>query len=48
VQRLLSDPSHAHARLGWSPTVELEEGIRRTADWLSTNATWFSLAEYAV
>jgi len=48
VQRLLSDPSNARARLGWEPAVELEEGLRRTADWLASNAGWFSLAEYAV
>lgn len=34
VERLLSDPSLAGALLGWSPTTPLEEGIRKTADWL--------------
>jgi NAD dependent epimerase/dehydratase len=48
VHRLLSDPSNAQAQLGWSPIVQLEDGIRRTADWLAINAGWFSLAEYAV
>lgn len=34
VQVLLSDPSRAHELLGWAPTVSLEEGLARTADWL--------------
>jgi UDP-glucose 4-epimerase len=31
---LESDPSLARERLGWAPAVSLEEGLRRTADWL--------------
>ncbi len=34
VQVLLSDPSRAEATLGWRPTVSLEDGLGRTADWL--------------
>ncbi len=34
VEILLSDPSNAHATFGWAPTVTLEEGLSRTADWL--------------
>lgn len=34
VQILLSDPSRAHEVLGWAPTVSLEEGLARTAEWL--------------
>ena len=34
VQILLSDPSVANATLGWAPTVPLEEGLSRTAEWL--------------
>ena len=33
VQVLLSNPSKAAARMGWSPTVSLEEGIALTAEW---------------
>ena len=34
VQILLSDPSRADAELDWRPTVSLEEGLARTAEWL--------------
>jgi NAD dependent epimerase/dehydratase len=34
VEVLLSDPSKAKERLGWAPTVGLEDGLRRTAEWL--------------
>jgi UDP-glucose 4-epimerase len=35
VEVLLSDPANAAARLGWSATVPIEDGLRRTADWLA-------------
>jgi UDP-glucose 4-epimerase len=38
VEVLLSDPAHAARRLGWSPTVELADGLRRTAEWLAPRA----------
>ena len=34
---LLSDPSRAAEKLGWSAAVGLEEGLRRTAEWLQQN-----------
>jgi NAD dependent epimerase/dehydratase len=34
VPVLLADPSRAAERLGWRPTVDPIEGIRRVADWL--------------
>ncbi|HLB69082.1 MAG TPA: SDR family NAD(P)-dependent oxidoreductase [Thermoplasmata archaeon] len=35
IHRLRCDPSKAMALLGWKPTVTLEEGIRRTKEWMS-------------
>jgi dTDP-glucose 4,6-dehydratase len=37
VLRLISDNRLAHARLGWSPQVELDQGLDRTIDWISSN-----------
>ncbi len=37
VELLLSDPARARTRLGWTAEVDLEEGVRRTADWLRAN-----------
>lgn len=34
VHVLLSDPANAKARLGWTPSVGLVDGLRRTAQWL--------------
>jgi UDP-glucose 4-epimerase len=34
VEILLSDPTSAASRLGWSPAVPLEAGLERTAAWL--------------
>jgi UDP-glucose 4-epimerase len=35
VEVLLSDPEIARGRLGWTPTVELEEGLRATTAWIA-------------
>jgi dTDP-glucose 4,6-dehydratase len=37
VMRLLSDYSKAQAALGWEPTVDLAEGLRRTVEWIGEN-----------
>ncbi|WP_090116350.1 dTDP-glucose 4,6-dehydratase [Cohnella sp. OV330] len=38
IQKLLCNSEKAHKLIGWSPAVSLEEGIRRTEDWIrSTN-----------
>jgi NAD dependent epimerase/dehydratase len=35
VEVLLSDPSAAQERFGWTPNVELEDGLRATAAWIA-------------
>jgi NAD dependent epimerase/dehydratase len=37
VQRLLCDNSRAREWSGWAPEVSLEEGLRRTAEWMAQN-----------
>ena len=37
VEILLSDPSLAKELIGWTPQVDLETGLQRTADWISAN-----------
>ncbi len=34
VERLISDNSLAHTRLGWSPQVSLDDGLARTIAWI--------------
>jgi NAD dependent epimerase/dehydratase len=41
VERLVADITKAKALLGWEPAVDLDEGLRRTIDWLTG-----SLGEY--
>lgn len=37
VPHILLDTSLAQSRLNWKPTVSLEDGIQRTADWLQNS-----------
>jgi UDP-glucose 4-epimerase len=48
VMVLQSDPSRARARLGWEAATSLEEGMKRTAEWIGANLGRFSPEEYAV
>jgi nucleoside-diphosphate-sugar epimerase len=41
VERLVADTTKAKTLLGWEPAVGLDEGLRRTIDWLTG-----SLGEY--
>lgn len=48
VERLLADPAKAKRLLGWRSTVDLDEGLRRTADWLSGSIDQYKTALYNV
>jgi dTDP-glucose 4,6-dehydratase len=39
-QRYAIDASKIHRELGWSPTLQFEEGLRRTVDWYLQNSAW--------
>jgi dTDP-glucose 4,6-dehydratase len=39
--RYAIDPSRIHAELGWSPSLTLEEGLRRTVRWFLDNEAWW-------
>jgi UDP-glucose 4-epimerase len=46
VEVLLSDPTKAKDLLGWSPTIGLDEGLRRTAEWLRPQSDPQSAGRY--
>lgn len=48
VMVLQSDPSLARETLGWSATVSLEEGLRRTADWIRSNLDRYRPGQYVI
>ncbi|MEU6480472.1 GDP-mannose 4,6-dehydratase [Streptomyces sp. NPDC047017] len=48
VQRLLSDNSRAREWAGWEPEVPLEEGLRRTSDWIAGHPHLFAADRYQV
>jgi len=47
VERLCADASAAREILDWEPRIELEEGLRRTIEWLGRNAERYRPALYA-
>ena len=48
VERLHADASLARAKLGWTPSVSVEEGLARTVDFIRDNPGLYRPAEYAV
>jgi len=48
VQRLWADNSLAQKTLGWTPRVTLEEGIKRTIEWISVNLDRYKIGIYEV
>lgn len=48
VKVLLSDPAKAASMLGWKAAVGLEEGLRKTADWIRANLDRYEPDSYAI
>ena len=48
VQRLLSDNRLAFAKLGWSPQVAFNDGLRQTFDWIKKNGSMYASDRYVV
>jgi dTDP-glucose 4,6-dehydratase len=46
VERLLSDNRLAKQKLGWAPSVSLEEGLAKTIDWISANLSLYRPSIY--
>lgn len=48
VDRLLADNTLARTLLGWEPTVSLEEGLKRTIEWIRKHIERYRPHEYTV
>lgn len=48
VRALIADATLAREALGWSPRLTLEEGVRRTAEWVAGNLERFKPERYNV
>lgn len=48
VERLLCDNTRAREWTGWEPQVSLEEGLRRTSEWVRENLDRLDTAGYSV
>jgi dTDP-glucose 4,6-dehydratase len=46
VERLLSDNRLAKEKIGWSPRIELKEGLSRTIEWMSANLSRYRTGIY--
>lgn len=46
VERLISTPALAFELLGWRPEVDLDEGLRRTIQWIEAHPELFRDSEY--
>lgn len=48
VERLCADAGAARALLGWEPRVTLDDGLARTAEWLSSNLDRYRVGAYTL
>jgi dTDP-glucose 4,6-dehydratase len=48
VQRLLAHSDRARELLGWQPRVTLEDGLKRTIEWIESHRPLYRVGGYAV
>jgi dTDP-glucose 4,6-dehydratase len=48
VERLIADTSKAKKLLDWGPTIDLDEGLRRTIEWLTGSLDAYKASLYNV
>ncbi|MFH0777206.1 MAG: GDP-mannose 4,6-dehydratase [Candidatus Eisenbacteria bacterium] len=48
VERLVADTSRARELTGWEPSVSLDEGLRKTVDWISDHFALYKPEAYAI
>jgi dTDP-glucose 4,6-dehydratase len=48
VDRLVCDSTRLRSRTGWRPRVELQDGLRRTLEWIADHRSSFRSGEYRV
>jgi dTDP-glucose 4,6-dehydratase len=46
VMRLISDNRRAREVLDWTPKISLEEGLKRTMQWISENIGQYRVGKY--
>ncbi len=48
VERLIADNQLAREVLSWQPQIMLDEGLKRTVEWISENLTLYQVGRYEV
>jgi NAD dependent epimerase/dehydratase len=46
VERLISTPARAEELLGWRPSIDLRDGLKKTIEWLEANLEIYRVDEY--
>ncbi len=48
VQRLWADSTLAQETFGWRPKVSIEEGLKRTIEWIAANLDKYDIGAYTI